>query len=163
MLEREKIQYRGFRNVYDEAGNAVGVEFRIRTTYYRGCWLSQIRHGRVIVDGQEFWPDSGEVTWIMQGKEYTIAEIEQANEIMWPMTEAATLRVQLPGGLKTAKIEFMNLKEEEDGKTISGEGKISVLPGRTLTGAFTFEENTFVGEIKAPVVGKIRITEGHRV
>ena len=99
MLEREKIKYRGFRNVYDEAGNAVGVEFRIRTTYYRGCWLSQIRHGRVIVDGQEFWPDSGKVTWIIQGKEYTIAEIEQANEIMWPMTEAATLRVQLPGGL----------------------------------------------------------------
>ena len=71
--------------------------------------------------------------------------------------------VQLPGGLKTAKIEFMNLKEEEDGKTISGEGKISVLPGRTLTGAFNFEENTFVGEIKAPVVGKIKITDGHRV
>ena len=46
-----------------------------------------------------FWPDSGKVTWIIQGKEYTIAEMEQANEIMWPMTEAATIRVQLPGGL----------------------------------------------------------------
>lgn len=71
--------------------------------------------------------------------------------------------VQLPGGLKSAKINFMNLKEEEDGKTISGEGTISVLPGRKLTGAFTFEEDTFVGELKAPVVGKIRITDGHRV
>lgn len=71
--------------------------------------------------------------------------------------------VSLPGALKTAKIEFMNLKEEEDGKTISGEGKISVLPGRKLTGAFTFEEDTFVGEIKAPVVGKIMITDGKRV
>ena len=71
--------------------------------------------------------------------------------------------VTLPGALRTAKIKFMNLKEEEDGKTLSGEGAISVLPGRKLTGAFTFEEDTFVGEIKAPVVGKIRITEGHRV
>ncbi len=57
----------------------------------------------------------------------------------------------------------MNLKEEEDGKTLSGEGVISVLPGRKLTGAFTFEEDTFVGEIKAPVIGKIRITDGHRI
>lgn len=71
--------------------------------------------------------------------------------------------VSLPGALKTAKINFLDLKEEEDGKTISGSGTISVLPGRKLEGAFTFEEDTFVGEIKAPVVGKIRITEGHRV
>ena len=71
--------------------------------------------------------------------------------------------VSLPGGLKTAKIKFMNLKEEPDGKTITGEGTISVLPGRKLTGAFTFEDDTFVGEIKAPIVGKIQITEGHRV
>ena len=71
--------------------------------------------------------------------------------------------VALPGALKTAKINFYDLTEEPDGKTISGKGKISVLPGRELTGAFTFEEDTFVGEIKAPVVGKIRITDGHRV
>ena len=71
--------------------------------------------------------------------------------------------VALPGALRTAKIKFMDIKEEPDGKTLSGSGTISVLPGRKLEGAFTFEEDTFVGEIKAPVVGKIRITEGHRV
>ncbi|MBR5409996.1 MAG: hypothetical protein IK104_04925 [Clostridia bacterium] len=71
--------------------------------------------------------------------------------------------VTLPGALRTAKIKFMDLKEEPDGKTISGFGTISVLPGRKLEGAFTFEENTFVGEIKAPVVGRIKITDGHRV
>ena len=71
--------------------------------------------------------------------------------------------VILPGALRTAKIKFMNLVEEPDGKTLSGEGVISILPGRKLTGAFTFEEDTFVGEIKAPVVGKIQITEGHRI
>lgn len=71
--------------------------------------------------------------------------------------------VTLPGALKSAKVNFMNLVEHEDGKTISGEGTISVLPGRKLTGSFTFEEDTFVGEIKAPVVGKIKITDGHKI
>jgi hypothetical protein len=99
MLEKEKIQYRGFRNLYDEAGNATGFEFRIRTQYYRGCWLSQIRHGRVIVDGEEFWPDSGKVTWIVEGKEYTIPEMMKDNLTLWPMNKAATIRVKKPGGL----------------------------------------------------------------
>jgi hypothetical protein len=71
--------------------------------------------------------------------------------------------VSLPGALKSAKIKFMNLIEHEDGKTISGEGTISVLPGRKLEGAFTFEEDTFTGDIKAPVVGHIKITDGHRI
>ncbi len=71
--------------------------------------------------------------------------------------------VVLPGALKSAKLKFLNLKEEPDGKTLSGEGAISVLPGRKLTGAFTFEDDSFIGETKAPIVGKIRITEGHRI
>lgn len=73
------------------------------------------------------------------------------------------IKTELPGALKAAKITFANLVEEADGKTISGEGTISVLPGRKLTGAFTFEEDSFVGEIKAPVVGKIKITDGKKI
>lgn len=71
--------------------------------------------------------------------------------------------VELPGALKTAKINFFDLKEEEDGKTISGMGTVSVLPGRKLQGAFTFEEDTFTGEIHGPVIGKVKITDGHRI
>lgn len=71
--------------------------------------------------------------------------------------------VTLPGALKTAKIKFMDIKEEEDGKTISGAGTISVLPGRKLQGSFTFEGDTFTGEIHGPVVGKVMITDGHRI
>ena len=71
--------------------------------------------------------------------------------------------VELPGALKTAKLKFMDLKEEADGKTLSGTGTISVLPGRKLQGAFTFEGDTFIGEIHGPVVGKIKITDGHRI
>ena len=88
-------------------------------------------------------------------------------EVKFTISEAPDggykIDVTLPGALRTAKINFMDIKEEEDGKTLSGYGTISVLPGRKLEGAFTFEEDTFTGEIKAPVVGKIRITEGHRV
>ena len=35
MNEKEYIQYRGFRNIYDEEGNAIGFEFRHRLSYYR--------------------------------------------------------------------------------------------------------------------------------
>ncbi len=88
-------------------------------------------------------------------------------EVKFTISEDANgeykIDVELPGALKTAKIKFMNLKEEADGKTLSGEGTISVLPGRKMTGAFTFEEDSFVGEIKAPVVGKIKITDGKKI
>lgn len=85
---------------------------------------------------------------------FTISEDESGNY---------KINVDLPGALKTAKINFLELKEEPDGKTISGAGTISILPGRKIDGAFTFEGDTFVGNIKAPVVGKIQITDGHRV
>lgn len=65
--------------------------------------------------------------------------------------------VKLPGALKTAKINFFDLVEQADGKTITGNGTISVLPGRNLEGAFTFEEDTFVGEIKAPEIGRAHV------
>ena len=99
MLEKEEIQYRGFRNIYDENGNAAGFEFCLRSTYYRGLWLSQIRAGRVIVDGEEFLADSGLVTWIIRGKEYTPAQLAEENKAFWPMNQVATIRVKKPGGL----------------------------------------------------------------
>ena len=88
-------------------------------------------------------------------------------EVKFNISEGADgeykIAVTLPGAIRSAKVEFFDIKEEPDGKTLSGFGTISVLPGRKLSGAFTFEENTFVGEIKAPVVGKIYITDGHRI
>ena len=53
MRDREIIQYPGFRNIYDDAGNAIGFEFRIRSNYYRGVYLSLLNVGRVTVDGEE--------------------------------------------------------------------------------------------------------------
>ncbi len=100
MLEKEIIQYRGFHNTYNENGECTGFEFRMRSSYYRGLWLSQIRVGRVIVDGEEFLADSGLVTWVIEGKEYTPAEMAEDNLDFWPMTVPAIIRVKKPGGLK---------------------------------------------------------------
>ncbi len=85
---------------------------------------------------------------------FTIAEDENGNY---------KIDTVLPGALKSAKINFIEINEAPDGKSLTGTGMISVLPGRKLEGTFTFEEDTFTGEIKAPVVGKIRITDGHRI
>ena len=99
MLEKQEIQYRGFRNLYDEKGEACGFEFCLRSTYYRGVWLSQLRVGSVYADGERFTPDSGAITWIIQGKEYTPAEMAKDNKDFWPMNQVATIRVKKPGGL----------------------------------------------------------------
>lgn len=99
MLEKDMIQYKGFHNIYDDDGNAIGFEFRLRSRYYRGLWLSQIRAGRVIVDGEEFLADSGDVIWEIAGKEYTPAEMALDNEHFWELQKPAIIRVKKPGGL----------------------------------------------------------------
>ena len=99
MLEKQEIQYRGFRNLYDEKGEACGFEFCLRSTYYRGVWLSQLRVGRVIVDGEEFLADSGLMTWIIDGNEYTPAQMKQDNKHFWEMQKPAIIRIKKPGGL----------------------------------------------------------------
>ena len=99
MNEKEYIQYRGFRNVYDEDGNAVGFEFRVRLNYYRGVWLSQIRGGRVVIDGEVIPSDSDRITWIVGGKEFTRQEMYEDNKHFFEMTEPATIRVKKEGGL----------------------------------------------------------------
>jgi len=99
LLEKDNIQYRGFHNIYDEQGNAIGFEIRFRMHYYRGLWLSQIRVGRVIVDGEEFLADSGLMTWIIDGNEYTPAQMKQDNKHFWEMQKPAIIRIKKPGGL----------------------------------------------------------------
>ena len=99
MLEKELIQSRGFRNTYDENGKANGFEVRMRLNYYRGCWLSQISHGYIIVDGEVYKQDDDRVTWIIGGKEYTRAEMVQDNKGFWEMTETAIIHIKKDGGL----------------------------------------------------------------
>jgi hypothetical protein len=96
MLEREMIQMRGFRNVA-ENGTVTGFQFRIRSTYYRGAWLSLFRPGELIVDGEKY--DRNSIRWVIGGREYTLDEMEKTGDVQWHPSEAAVVRVQKPGGL----------------------------------------------------------------
>jgi len=70
---------------------------RIRSTYYRGAWLSLIRPGNVIVDGETFHKDS--VVWCIDGIDYTPEEMLGLGDVQWPNSQAATLKINKPGGL----------------------------------------------------------------
>ena len=96
MLEQHLIQTRGFKNLPGENG-ADGFELRIRSPYYRGTWTNLIHGVEVEVDGERFAGD--DITWSIEGRDYTAEELRTSTTARWPLTEAATLRVPKPGGL----------------------------------------------------------------
>ncbi len=96
MLETDVIQYRGFHNI-EADGEVVGFQLCIRSNYYRGVWLSQLRPGRVIVDG-EFFPWNT-VIWNVNGKDYSASEMEERGDEFWRITDVAILKVMKKGGL----------------------------------------------------------------
>lgn len=108
MLERDCIQARGFRNLYDENGEKTGFQIRVRLVYYRGIWLSQLRPGKVIIDGEEILPK--DIIWEVGGQRYTVNEIKGAGNAHWDVTNPAIVYVKKKGGLKegyhTVKIEY---------------------------------------------------------
>ncbi len=96
MLETNVIQYRGFRNI-EEDGKIVGFQICVRSDYYRGVWLSQLRPGKVIVDGVTYAKES--VIWNIDGVDYTTAELAEASDKFWRITDVATLKIKKEGGL----------------------------------------------------------------
>jgi hypothetical protein len=97
MVEKERIQLRGFHNTYDENGNADGFEFCLRTAYYKGLWLSQFRVGDVIVDGEVFPKNT--IIWNFYGIDYMPEEMYDRMDIYWQMNDLATVKVKKKGGL----------------------------------------------------------------
>ena len=96
MLESNVIQYRGFRNIVED-GKIVGFQICVRSDYYRGAWLSQLRLGRVIVDGVVYPKE--EVIWEINGKEFTAEQMAQNSDEFWRITDVATLKIYKEGGL----------------------------------------------------------------
>lgn len=96
MLEKECIQSRGFRNV-GGGDRVTGFQVPIRSLYYRGVWLSQLRPATVTVDGETFSGD--QITWTIGGKTYEQAELANYGNVNWPLLEPAILTVRKPGGL----------------------------------------------------------------
>lgn len=101
MLENCVIQTRGFHNLLDEDGNIIGFQFCMRTNYYKGLWLSQLRIGNVTVDGEVF--SRNQQIWEINGINYTpdemleIGDTEQSN--YFQVTDVATIKIMKKGGL----------------------------------------------------------------
>jgi len=97
MLEFPTVQQRGFRNV-SEGGRIAGFQVAIRSKYYRGVWLSQLRPATLTVDGHKYTGD--QVTWTVGGKDYAQSELANRGDVHWSNREAAILTVKKPGGLE---------------------------------------------------------------
>jgi len=96
MLEFPTIQQRGFRNV-TENGEITGFQVPIRSKYYRGVWLSELRPATLTVDGVKYAGD--QVTWTVDGKAYEQTELAERGDVHWGNMDAAILTVRKPGGL----------------------------------------------------------------
>lgn len=97
MLEKEVIQSVGFRNIV-ENGEATGFQFKVRLPYYRGIFLSQLRPGTLIVDGERF--EREELIWHINGKDRTMEEMKTDMETHWAVTDTAVIKVKKQGGLE---------------------------------------------------------------
>jgi hypothetical protein len=97
MLEKELIQSRGFKNV-SQGGKVIGFQVPVRTGYYRGVYLSQLRPMTITVDGEKF--EGAQITWTIGGKTYAQADLAKYSDVPWQYLEPAILTVSKPGGLK---------------------------------------------------------------
>ena len=95
-MEKQVIQSVGFRNIV-ENGEVIGFQFKVRLPYYRGVFLSQIKAGNVIVDGQTIGED--DICWRVNGEDYTYTDMRKECNVHWSPLEPATIRVKKPGGL----------------------------------------------------------------
>ena len=90
MLEKDLIQTRGFHNLYDN-GKCIGFTFRVRLTYYRGIFLSQLRPCHVTVDGVTVPRE--QVVWNFDGRDYTYAQMRENTSVHWGPEKAAKIRI----------------------------------------------------------------------
>ena len=95
-MEREVIQSVGFRNT-TENGEVTGFQLKIRLPYYRGVFLSQLRPGTLVIDGERF--EKEDIVWTVNGEDYTCEEMRHDWHTHWAVTQPATLKVRKPGGL----------------------------------------------------------------
>lgn len=97
LLERDILQSRGFRNVYED-GVAVGFQLALRMPSYRGMAASLIDGVAVRVGGLvDVGPDVP--LWTLQGATYTLSQLWDSEGVRWPLEDAAIVTVPFPGGL----------------------------------------------------------------
>ncbi|WP_296118726.1 DUF6379 domain-containing protein [uncultured Eubacterium sp.] len=95
-MEREVIQSVGFRNIKKD-DKITGFQLKVRLPYYRGIFLSQIRPGTLIVDGERF--EKEDIIWNINGEDYTYEEMKKDFRTHWSVLKPAVLKVKKEGGL----------------------------------------------------------------
>ena len=95
-MEKQVIQTVGFRNIV-ENGEVTGFQFKVRLPYYRGVFLSQLRPGTVIIDGESISKDN--VLWNIKGEDFTWEEMRHDFKTHWSVLTPAVIKVKKPGGL----------------------------------------------------------------
>ncbi len=95
-MEREVIQSVGFRNIKKD-GEIVVFQLKVRLPYYRGIFLSQLRPGTLIIDGERF--EKEDIIWHINGEDYTYEEMKTDFHTHWSVLTPAVLKVRKEGGL----------------------------------------------------------------
>jgi hypothetical protein len=86
-----------------EGDRTVGFALDLRIANYRGYLLSQVEDVRICVDGR--WMDRGQLRFAINGKRYTLDEMETETDNRWSIRDRATLTCLLPGGLSAGRHE----------------------------------------------------------
>lgn len=88
------------KNFY-ELGKPAGYQVDVRLAYYRGQYLSVIDELSVAVDGIK--AEDQDLRFCLNGKEFAPWELKEAFQEFWGIKDPATLKVRMPGGLKSGE------------------------------------------------------------
>ena len=83
---------------------AIGYQFDIRLSYYRGHFLSVIDELGVTVDGEQI--PTEKIAFCLRGKEYGVAQLHDIVDVFWPIIEPATIKIHALGGLAAGEHEI---------------------------------------------------------
>ena len=100
MFDKKMICEDGFENVV-ENGQVVGFALLARLPYYRGLGLSMVEDVSVTVDGEKADPAS--IRLELQGRRWSLAEMENEHGARWNFGEKARVIVLKPGGLQPGR------------------------------------------------------------
>ncbi len=50
-----------------------------------------------------------------------------------------------------------------EGNTVTAKAEVSLLPGKEIDVSFSIENDVLTGVLKVPFMGKIKVTDGHKI
>jgi sugar phosphate isomerase/epimerase len=95
------LSTKGYKNRRNAKGEITGVEFYVRSSYYRGIPLCLIENVEVKIDGRAYGTDK--ISFEIDGEVFTFAQMATVTAFYWNYGHLATVIVDLPGGLDEDK------------------------------------------------------------